>query len=75
MSERIYLVESVTLREHWVVKAHTVKGAIVETLSHLKPQMEMMESILKVDIDIDLRVKEIKDVVTELGQKPVKYHL
>lgn len=66
MSVKTYVVRSSLLEESWIVKAHGVKGAIVETLSYLKPRLENLENIIEGDIDLDLKVSEVRDNVTSI---------
>jgi hypothetical protein len=56
-----YRVHSEILDEHWEVDAYSVKGAIIETLSLLKRQLVELERQAGKDIDIDLKVSEIKE--------------
>ena len=69
MNNKIFLVESVTLNDSWIVQAKNLKGAIIETLAHLKPQLEHLEAVVETDVDLELKVSEVKEPVTMVSFK------
>jgi hypothetical protein len=66
MSIKTYVVRSATLNDSWIVKADSVKGAIIETLAHLHNRLKSIENKAEGDIDLELKVSELKDLVTSI---------
>lgn len=64
MSTKTFVVRSSTLDNSWIVKADSVKEAIIETLAYLHSQLKVIES--KEEGDIELKVSELKDMVTSI---------
>lgn len=66
MSNKTFVVRSSTLDNSWIVKADSVKGAIIETLAYLHNQLRDIEKKAEGDIDLELKVSELKDSVTSI---------